>query len=75
MALPADGEQQYVYRGHEDDRPLLWRPHLNELVGVLGEVSVYHFTSCKQYANSHLRTDEFTRMLVAARNQCESLAY
>ena len=31
-------EPVYVYKGQEDDRPLLWRPHLNELVGVLGEV-------------------------------------
>ena len=31
-------EPVYVYKGQDDDRPLLWRPHLNELVGVLGEV-------------------------------------
>jgi hypothetical protein len=40
MALFSSPEVEpvYVYKGQEDDRPLLWRPHLNELVGVLGEV-------------------------------------
>lgn len=38
VSLPEAEERMYVYRGHDDDRPLLWKPHLNELIGVLGEV-------------------------------------
>ncbi len=34
----ADVNTMFVYRGHEDDRPLLWRHPLNELVGALNDV-------------------------------------
>jgi hypothetical protein len=33
-----DVNTMFVYRGHEDDRPLLWRHPLNELVGALNDV-------------------------------------
>ncbi len=37
-AEEADVNTMFVYRGHEDDRPLLWRHPLNELVGALNDV-------------------------------------
>jgi hypothetical protein len=33
----------FLYRGHEDDRPLLWRQPLNELVGALNDVRIRIF--------------------------------
>ncbi len=38
----ADATTMFVYRGHEDDRPLLWRHPLNELVGALNDVRIPH---------------------------------
>ncbi len=34
-----DNNTTFLYRGLEDDRPLLWRHPLNELVGALNDVN------------------------------------
>ena len=42
-AEESDVNTLFVYRGHEDDRPLLWRQPLNELVGALNDVCHFIF--------------------------------
>ena len=41
-----DANTLFVYRGHEDDRPLLWRQPLNELVGALNDVCIELIFRC-----------------------------
>jgi hypothetical protein len=37
-------ETKFVYRGHTDDRPLIWRQPLNDLVSTINEVGCDEFS-------------------------------